>query len=91
MIQLTKEEIDAIEAEAKKLFPIDFSENACGGYNSRNYKLMEGWIAGATSRAIEAKSYRESLEKIEDITLDCYTEVEVAEIRMICQQVNYKP
>lgn len=80
MIQLTKEEIDAILAEADETFP-----------ESRCKEL--GYIAGATSERIKAKELVEALEKIEDITLDCYTEVEVAEIRMICQQVllNYKP
>lgn len=61
MIQLTKEEIDAIEADAEsynqKMFDTRIRQS------DANFAGTD-YIAGATSRAIKAKELVEALEKI---------------------------
>lgn len=56
MIQLTKEEIDAIEKDAKSRYKVD-ADSHLG--KAIALILQEGYIAGATSERIKAKELEE--------------------------------
>jgi hypothetical protein len=72
MIQLTKEEIQNIEAEAKKLYPDidhDLYEPGDADYEEMMWAVLkqrDAYIAGATSRAIKAKELEAGLRKISE-------------------------
>lgn len=62
MIQLTKEEIDAIEAESKKLYPYMEGDNDISfGYNSMQGGKRIGYTEAATSRQLRIKELEKAL------------------------------
>ena len=82
MIQLTKEEIDAIKEEAERLYPEPIYGTAIWAEAGWTIK-RRAYIAGATSRAIEARKMLVALLIAYPYLLDRSKEISKAELMQI--------